>query len=293
MKFLKQAALFLILFSLSFLVDGQYSGVSLKSKEYQAFLKSKTLVVLQNSPKYDSAIVKAVKNNWYITEYKFINLTEVSIYQKREGFSFLSPINIQYIKSSEAGPYTELMPLVAVFMSDKNKFSKYKVKDMIAYVPLDYKDLEMDRLECFYRLDLIVISLQKTVFSIKKNGINKKKPQKINAKLINIANEKAPLLRKKTLLINEKYLNNKLTDEIIRTKYPYEYIIATTNFIKEAIDNKDNRYAVLIKASGFETYITVQETQSGDVIYMYLTYKKRKELNKKDFERLFKAVSKL
>jgi hypothetical protein len=278
---------------LHFFSNAQFSGVSVNSKEYQAFTKSKMLVVLQNSPKYDSAITKAIRENWYITDYQFINLDELPIYQKREGFSILSPINIQYIKSSEAGPYTELMPLVAVFMADKKKFSKYKLNDMIAYVPLDYKDLEMDRLECYYRIDLIVISLQKTIFAIKKYDIRKSKPQKINAKLINIANEKAPLISKKTLLINEKYLNNKLTDEIIRTKYPYEYIIATTNFIKEAIENKDNRYAVLIKASGFETSITVQETARGDVIYLYLTYKRRKELNKKDFARLFKAVSKL
>jgi hypothetical protein len=273
--------------------NAQFSGVSVNSKEYQAFTKSKMLVVLQNSPKYDSAITKAVRNNWYVTDFQFITFDELPIYQNMEGFSFLSPINIEYIKSSEAGPYTELMPLVAVFMADKKKFSKYKLNDMIAYVPLDYKDLEMDRLECFYRIDLIVISLQKTIFAIKKYDIKKNKPQKINAKLINIANEKAPLLSKKTLLINEKYLNNKLTDEIIRTKYPYEYIIATTNFIKEAIENKDSRYAVLIKASGFETSITVQETARGDVIYLYLTYKRRKELNKKDFARLFKAVSKI
>lgn len=75
--------------------------------------------------------------------------------------------------------------------------------------------------------------------------------------------EKASMLKDRTLLIREEWLDEKLTEQTIKRVYPYKFKICDRAFMDEAVMNQDPQYAY-----GVELPYIISTGQSNSVMYM-------------------------
>jgi hypothetical protein len=244
----------------------QFGGCDFESDNFRSFLYTKLLVVLDGTPKYDEALKQAVKDYWKITPYQFIDISQVDTWINNDRFSFLMPITIEEIRNNDIATYIKRFNYLAVFVGGKNSVKKYDKNDLIAYAPYDNDHLEKEKVECTYRLDLMVKSMHDAITIIQREKMTGNFDQ-LQDKLIEHYNKKSSTLAKKTMLINADYFTSKFNKTDFKESYPFKFEITDSKTISQYLKTKDLHYIYLAIASTDEKYMFVYNLFSGEIIY--------------------------
>jgi len=97
-------------------------------------------------------------------------------------------------------------------------------------------------------------------------------------------------LKYKTLLINKELIYAGLTEELIKTVYPYKFQITSSDIIDSAIIKKDTNYAFMQFAPSLtyvvnEFALTINNAEDGDVFY-------NQYIKLKDFKKIVLFINK-
>ena len=240
-KFVLTILFFLLLFS-------GFSQSPFPTREnMDAFLNSKTLVVLDNSSflGYNIYIKKAVQEYWKITDYDFVDYKELEKRRYDSTYSFLMLTKISIEKDKEEAYYNFLNLLLggnAETITDMPEFGS---------VPLSYTDV--DEKKYIYKLGLIVQFLQDHVKFIEQNI------DMTALGNLKYYNKNIPLIKDKVLLIAEGDLTAEVDSmDKIKEIYPYEIKIVPHAEIEKAIDNRDENIVFLHKVGPEGTNINAR-----------------------------------
>ncbi|NOZ46017.1 MAG: hypothetical protein GXO79_04460 [Chlorobi bacterium] len=234
-----------ILFTVLLLVFVQFS-FSQKSvatqEQIQAFLKTKTLVVLDPSPlsDYNIEIQETIKKHWDITEYEFIAHSEFEKKRVDPKYSFLIMNRVFYTKDKTQAQYNFLHLLLG------GDYLLMKDMPELASVPVSY--LEVDESSYSYKLGILVRFMQNHVKLTRDN------PNLNNNNIIRYYNKNMVGVREKTLyVIQDELAKNVNTLKKIHKIYPYDVKIVTKEDIEDAINRHDENVVLLHKV-GPENY---------------------------------------
>lgn len=197
-------------------------------EDYQSFLKSKTLVVMDNNPMSDFnfKIKEVMKNVWTVTEYDFITEQEFEDKKDDSSYSFLLSTTVTFSVDKTKARYTFLSLLLGESESD--------VRDMpdLCSIPLSYLRVEDDSYA--YKMDAFVRFIQDHV------NLMVEQPNLIKANVFKYYNKNVKSLKDKTLLlVSDDLANNLNTQQKIQKYYPYDVKIVTQDEIESAIESKD------------------------------------------------------
>ena len=83
--------------------------------DYQNFMNSKTLVLLEKNPMSDfnMAIREVMENSWTLTDYQFINDAEFEAYRNNSSYSFLMITKASFARDRTKARYNFLSLLMA------------------------------------------------------------------------------------------------------------------------------------------------------------------------------------
>ncbi len=224
---MKKFALFLIAFVLTINVLNAQEHIP-TAADYEAFTKTRTLVVMDPSPMsdYNFKIKEVMKRHWKVTPYDFI--TEAEFQKKKEdpSYSFLLTTTVTFDIDKEKARYTFLSLLMGQ--------SDTRVKDMpdLISIPLSYARVEESSYA--YKMDAFIRFVQDHVNLMRQN------PSLITKNPLNYYNRNTKSLAGKTLLVQKKDLQTTVDSEAkIKKVYPYKVKIATEDEITEAIERQD------------------------------------------------------
>ena len=288
---MKYYSIISFLLILSHCVYGQYSPNSSNSKEVKNFHQTTTLVVLQNHTEFDSAFVKAIKEQWTTTPYKFISKNEIQQYISNDSFSFLLAHNFEFTRNNDISVNIETRNYLCLINGGRNKLSRYQFSDLVAFSPFDFYGLEQDRMQAAYRLKLMVSSIQKSLHALRINGIRGNELS-INQHLSEYYNRKVNIIKTKTLLIDPDMLSPKLSEEKIKGVYPFPFIISNKNWIKTAISSNESDYCYLVNTNSYDKSIQIIDLQHTRLCYSYYALSGMGKLTKRDFKRITKTYIK-
>ncbi len=206
-------------------------------EELEAFLKTKTLVVLEDNPmlEYNFDIQDVVKANWTITPYEFISIKEFHEKFMDPQYSFLIMNQVQFDKDDSKPEYNFL----SVWLGS-DKIKDYEYLPEICGVPLSYKSV--DESSYLYKLGTLIRFMQNHIQLIYKN------PDLISPNIFKHYNDNMGDIKEKTLYLVKDDLQKSInTTDKIKKVYPYKVKITTKDVIKEAIKNKDKDVVFLHK----------------------------------------------
>jgi len=197
-------------------------------EDYDAFLKSKTLVVMDPNPMSDFNFkIKAVmKNVWNVTEFEFITDQEFEEKKSDPSYSFLVSTVVTFDADKTKARYNFLSLLLGE--ADKD------VRDLpdLCSIPLSYLRVEDDSYA--YKMDAFVRFIQDHV------NLMHKQPELIKANVFKHYNKNTQSLKNKTLLlVKEDLPKTHNTQQKIQRYYPYDLKIVSQEEVMEAIERKD------------------------------------------------------
>jgi hypothetical protein len=279
----------LLVFLVPIQSTAQYMAAGYNSDIMKKFLTSKTLVVLKDNPRYDAVLKESIKTYWKYTKYSFISEDEVSGYLEKQGYSLLMPIDIEDIRSNDIGTYIQRYHYLGLFNSGKNSLIKYHKDDILAYAVFDFEGAEQDRINAIYRLPVMVKSIVDAIETSEKSRFEGN-PKKLQTSLMKYYNKKTPVLKKKTLLVNQDYFKRGVDKDNFSKAYPLKWEAADKEKIEKAIREKDPAYAFMIIAETTDKHLFVFDCSNGNVIYA--AYKVvGKMFTKSDIKKLIKSAS--
>ncbi len=205
-------------------------------KDYQTFLKSKTLVVMDNNPMSDFnfKIKEVMKNVWTLTEYDFITEQEFEDKKSDSSYSFLLSTTVTFSVDKTKARYTFLSLLLGE--------SESAVRDMpdLCSIPLSYLRVEDDSYA--YKMDAFVRFIQDHV------NLMVAQPNLIKSNVFKHYNKNIQSLKNKTLLLVKDDLSSDVnTQQKIQKSYPYDIKIVTQEEVETAIEAKDPNIVFLHK----------------------------------------------
>src|SRR3972149_6155081 len=206
-------------------------------EELEAFLKTKTLVVLEDNPMlmYNTLIQEAMKENWTLTEFDFISVKEFMEKFSDPQYSFLIMNQVKF-EGDESKPVYNFL---SVWLGDANA-KDFEVLPEICGVPLSYRSVYEDSYN--YKLGTMLRFIQNHINLIYNN------PEIISANIYKHYNENMGDIKKKTLyLIKDELADNINTIAKIKKAYPYKVKIVSREEVKAAIDSKDEDVVFLHK----------------------------------------------
>ena len=197
-------------------------------EDYDAFLKSKTLVVMDPNPMSDFnfKIKEVMKNVWTVTEYEFITDQEFEEKRNDPSYSFLVSTIVTFDADKTKARYNFLSLLLGE--ADKD------VKELpdLCSLPLSYLRVEDDSYA--YMMDAFVRFIQDHV------NLMHKQPKLIKANVFKHYNKNVQSLKNKTLLlVKEDLPKTHNTQQKIQKYYPYDLKIVSQEEVMEAIERKD------------------------------------------------------
>ena len=259
----KIAFLFSCLFT-AFLSYGQLSAVEYKSKLFDQFKASKTYILMTGNAKYDSELQAAVKDLWKITPYEFIGGKEfdAKVSDKSASFLFLVDIGV--------GSYGQQYNYLALMNGGKKSLSKYNYTDLIAYCPINHFHNEPSNIDCAYRVRNMIASMLQSMEIVQKNDL-KGNSLKIAKQLQEIYNSKAKNISKRTLLICQDNIGDKLSKSDIAGVYPYKFEMCSKEKIEQAIKDKSTAYYYFQACVTMNKSMFVFDPSNGEVVYFDFT----------------------
>jgi hypothetical protein len=257
---------FTVAFFTSNICKAQFCGCDYESDNFRSFLYTKMLVVLDGTPQYNEALKQAIKDHWKITNYQFIESSQVNLWIDNERYSFMMPVIIEEIRNNDIATYTKQFNYLAVFLGGKKSVKKYSKNDLIAYAPFDFDNLEKEKSESAFRMGFMVRSMHDAIQIMQQEKFTGNF-EKLEKSLIEHYNKKTSTLAKKTLLIDPDYFTKKFGKIDFAHAYPYKYEIADRKKISQLMKDKDFHYLYLSIVSTDEKYLFVYNLYSGEVIY--------------------------
>jgi hypothetical protein len=228
------------------------------------FLKSTTCVVLSEDEAFNNQLIYSFEQSWNITPVKFISIEEfkATISNTELSFVYINEFNVMGNKK-EIGA-------LALFNGGFTDTDFY-LHSCLAYVPYDNWGIEKELADIDKRLPAMVFQLQETVSLIYEFDISGNNENAITRQLTKIYNERAGVLKDKTLLIDVKYKSLKITsiDQLAKTyKYAFEFV--SSEEIKKAVDSKDPTKAILSSSFNLHKCNQVFNCSTYEVVFCEL-----------------------
>jgi len=222
---MKARILTIVLFLLVCAVYGQ-DYVPTES-ELNRFFNTKTYIVLDPNPisHYNAKLKKAVKNNWEITDYEFLDYSKFEEYRKKPQYSFLVENIVVFDKDKTKARYRFL----SLLMGEKSL--RIEKMPTIVAVPLSYK--EVDEEYYSYKLGVIARFMQKHAKLMKEN------PEIISDDIFEYYNKNMKDIKDKTLY----FVKDELAEEVntvkkIKEYYTHDVKIVTREEVEKAIEEE-------------------------------------------------------
>jgi hypothetical protein len=231
---MKKILFIMVILSLSAVLKGQNQTPFPSKDEIKQFMASKTCVVLEADPFYNSYIKEAVKNFWNITPYEFIEIKEFNIRRLDPAYSFivLTETNFDRDKSGAVFNFINLL--------QGKKVDKLVDVPEICAVPLSF--LGVDDYEYGYKLGVILSFMQKHAKMISED------PSLTGRRYLRYYNKNIPEVIKKTILVKKEDLSPDIsTIESIKAIYPHDIRIVSEDDIRDAIARKAPNTLILHK----------------------------------------------
>lgn len=231
---MKKALLFYALFLFNLFSFAQKSVAT--QEQIAAFLKTKTLVVMDPSPlsDYNIEIQGTIKKHWDITEYEFIAHNEFDEKRNDPKYSFLIMNRVFYSKDKTQAQYNFLHLLLG------GDYLLMKDMPELATIPVSY--LEVDESVYSYKLGILVRFIQNHV------KLTQGDPSLNKNNIIRHYNKNMVGVRDKTLYIIQDELTKKVsTLKKIQKIYPFPVKIVSKEDVEEAINQYDENVVLLHK----------------------------------------------
>jgi len=200
--------------------------------ELNDFFDTKTYIVMASNPisPYNAKIKEAVKNNWDITDYEFIEYSEFEKNKTNPDYSFLMDNLVVFEKDKTRARYR--------FLSIKNGARTQRMEEMptICAFPLSYR--EVDEEYWAYKLGVIIQFMQDHVRTMKDN------PEIMEGGLFedNIFeyyHKNLEDIKDKTLyLIKDELAEEVNTAKEIEDVYPYDFKLVSREELEQAIEDQ-------------------------------------------------------
>ena len=209
-------------------------------EEIKQFLKTKTLVVVDNNPlsEYNFEIKDAVKKSWKLTEFEIIDISEFEKKRKDPAYSFLTIDKVYYEKDKTQAQYEFLC------LSLGGKYRTLSDMPQICAVPLCY--FGVDEESYVYKIGTLINFMQNHVLLTSKN------PDLNSKNIIKHYNKNISSVKDKTLyLVKDEMTKEINADAKVKAVYPYKFKFVTRDEVQEAITN-DNKDVVFLHKVGPE-----------------------------------------
>lgn len=232
---MKRITLFVLLVTSVF--TGAFSKDHLPSEEdYKAFLKSKTLVVMDTNPMSDFnfKIKEVMEDVWTVTDYDFISQQEFEDKKGDPSYSFLLSTTVTFSMDKTKARYTFLSLLLGK--------SETEVRDLpdLCSIPLSYLRVEDDSYA--YKMEAFVRFIQDHV------NLMIAQPDLIKANVFKYYNKNIKSLKDKTLyLVKDDLASDVNTLSKINNLYPYNVKLVTQEEVEQALKRKDPNVVILHK----------------------------------------------
>ncbi len=197
-------------------------------EDYDAFFKSKTLVVMDPNPMSDFnfKIKEVMKHVWNVTEFEFITDQEFEEKKSDPSYSFLVSTIVTFDADKTKARYNFL----SLLLGEADR----EVKELpdLCSIPLSYLRVEDDSYA--YKMDAFIRFIQDHV------NLMHKQPDLIKANVFKHYNKNVQSLKDKTLLLVKEDLPKTLnTQQKIQKYYPYDLKIVSQDEVMKAIESKD------------------------------------------------------
>lgn len=260
MNFKKLIFLFFCSFFVLFL-NAQFTPKTTGIASFARFLKSDTYFVYTGKSKIDSAFVKAVAENWTITNVYFVPQDSFKILSKDRDKSF---VYISNLKIQGTGKQVRALCLVNGGYDDMATY----LNNTLAYVSLDNEGYEANLEEVIYRLGHLVYQLQDIINITKTENYIEKTEEAVRFKLEKYYSSRCASVQEKTLLIDRRYLSQKIVSEQEFTNlYKFNLSFVSKDIIEKAIRDKDASKVYLVSALNLYKINTVTDCATGQILY--------------------------
>ena len=255
---------------ISFTSFAQRGGCVQAEKNTKLFiLKTKAMVMLTKNQAYNDAITKAFKENWKVTPYDFVPISDLKKYLSSYAHSVVLPVNDNSTTT------------IAVLRGDRQKkdISNFTKETMIAYADLDGLAFEPSMNDAIYRLPHMVKSMDNYISEVNKGKIDVSDCTLIRSNTARYYNRNASGLKGKTLLIDNRY-------EIkgdLEALYPFSCKLVDKKEIEEAVRNRKAGVCYLVSNYIFDA-------QTGQVLHMSYESLPSKKLGKGFFKELVSNI---
>lgn len=274
-----------VLFCLIIMATSTFAKEHLPTKEeYQAFLGTKTLVVMDVNPMSDFnfKIKEVMESVWNLTDYEFISNAEFEEKKGDSSYSFL----LMTIATFDADKTKARYNFLSLLLGESDK----DVRDLpdLCSLPLSY--LRVEDTSYAYKLEAFVRFIQDHI------NLMNKQPELIKANAFKYYNKNVKSLTNKTLyLVKEDLTTEVNTESKIKSIYPHNVKIVTQEEVEDAIARKDDNIVFLhkvgpegtkYKARCYKMLIGANSSQFYYFDYHMVSAKKRDGLLAKDLKNM-------
>jgi len=248
-------------------------------KDYQDFMKSKTLVLLEKNPMsaFNIVIKDVMENSWIITPYQFIDDDEFEIYRNNPDYSILMITKASFKRDKTNARYNFLSLLMGQ--------NDTRVGDMpdLCSIPLAYARVVDDNYT--YKIEAFVRFLQNHVkLMLADPSLIGKNPFRYYNRNMkdNLSN--------KTLYLTQSDLAREINTEAkIEDVYPHRFEIVSREDIAEAISEKREDIVFLHKVGPENTRLRARVYKilvgAGDPHFYYFNYRMMRKAEDDAFEK--------
>lgn len=243
----------------------QFSPKHNGKASFSRFFKTTTMVLLTEDECVNEAMQRYFKEIWTLTPVEFINQNDYNEYLPDDEYTFV------IIDEFKLRGEKKLFGAMALFYGDILDLEQTYLNSSLAYVAYDSQGQEKEVSDLCYKVSTMISQLQRTIELITENNIIAKDKVDLIAELTEHYNKEAYLLKKETLLINERYKNSKIISvPELESLYNYTFEFVPKSVIEKAIYNREAGKAVLFSNhSIFKTNI-VMDCSTQHVIYCEL-----------------------
>jgi hypothetical protein len=228
------------------------------SAEIKSFLKSKTLVVLDDDPfsSFNETIKACMPKFWTITSYEYITVEEFETKMSNSSYSFLMLSEAQQMEDGVKCTYN-FLNLILGGSTNLNNMPD------LGSVPLSY--IDVDEENYLYKIGGILVFMQSHVKYASEHP-------SVVPKLVN-KDSGIDIKTKELWLLKDELPSNFNTIEKIKAVYPYTVKLVTKEEIKKAIEDKNANVVYLHKVGPQGTITSgkcwkfLVTAKEGEVLY--------------------------
>lgn len=214
-----------------------------KKEQLDAFTKTKTLVVLEPNPMstYNFEIKDAMKREWNITEYDFIQGPEYEKLRKDSKYSFITLDDVEFKKDKTKAKYT----FVCLSLGGKDYKTTSDMPQLVTF-PVSYRGVEEEYYS--YKLGPILHFMQNHI------KLTKDDPSIKVTNIIAHYKKHVPPMNNKTLYLMKENLSKDLnTESKFKKVYPYKFKFVTQEELADVINSRQKDAVFFHKVGPMDT----------------------------------------